>query len=45
MKIGIVVSNEALTTNVLIYDVLILLFRVNRMACLEELHIKDLKIR
>lgn len=45
MKIGLVVSNELTNTNVLIQDVFNLLFQVNKMAQLEELHIKNLKIR
>ena len=42
---GNVVSNEVTTTNVLIYDVFTLLFQVNKMVNLEEMHIKNLKIR
>jgi len=45
MKIGLVVSNELTNTNVLIQDVFTLLFQVNKMLHLEELHIKNLKIR
>jgi len=45
MKIGLVVSNEIPHTNVLIQDVFTLLFQVNKMMHLEELHIKNLKIR
>lgn len=45
MKIGAVVSNEVTTANVLIYDVFTLLFQVNKMEHLVELHIKNLKIR
>jgi len=45
MKLGLVVSNELTSTNVLIQDVFTLLFQVNKMVHLEELHIKNLKIR
>lgn len=45
MRIGLVVSNELTNTNVLIQDVFTLLFQVNKMVSLEELHIKNLKIR
>lgn len=45
IKIGLVVSNEVTSTNVLIQDVFTLLFQVNKMSHLEELHIKNLKIR
>eukprot|EP00088_Acartia_fossae_P045155 TRINITY_DN4838_c0_g2_i2.p1 TRINITY_DN4838_c0_g2~~TRINITY_DN4838_c0_g2_i2.p1 ORF type:complete len:1164 (-),score=256.22 TRINITY_DN4838_c0_g2_i2:454-3480(-) len=45
IKIGLVVSNEVTSTNVLIQDVFTLLFQVNKMTHLEELHIKNLKIR
>ena len=45
LRIGNVVSNEVTTTNVLIYDVFTLLFQVNKMENLEEMHIKNLKIR
>jgi len=45
MKIGLVVSNELTNTNILIQDVFTLLFQVNKMLHLEELHIKNLKIR
>ena len=45
MRIGNVVSNEVSTSNVLIYDVFNLLFQVNKMEQLEELHIKNLKIK
>merc|ERR1712066_276330 len=45
LRIGNVVSNEVTTTNVLIYDVFTLLFQVNKMVNLEEMHIKNLKIR
>ena len=45
LRIGNVVSNEVTTTNVLIYDVFTLMFQVNKMEYLEEMHIKNLKIR
>jgi len=50
MRVGNVVSNSngdgnAATANVLIYDVFNLLFQVNKMEALEELHIKNLKIK
>ncbi|CAB4067446.1 unnamed protein product [Lepeophtheirus salmonis] len=45
MKIGLVISNDVTTSNVLIHDVFALLFQVNKMEFLEELHIKNLKIR
>jgi len=45
LKIGLVISNELTNTNVLIQDVFNLLFQVNKMLHLEELHIKNLKIR
>lgn len=45
IRIGLVVSNEVTSTNVLIQDVFTLLFQVNKMSHLEELHIKNLKIR
>jgi hypothetical protein len=45
IKIGLVVSNEVTSTNVLIQDVFTLLFQVNKMSSLEQLHIKNLKIR
>ena len=45
MRLGLVVSNELVNTNVLIHDVFTLLFQVNSMPMLEEFHIKSLKIR
>jgi len=45
IRIGLVVSNELTNTNVLIQDVFTLLFQVNKMTCLEEMHIRNLKVR
>merc|ERR1719430_484104 len=45
LRIGLVVSNELTNTNVLIMDVFTLLFQVNKMTLLEELHIRSLKVR
>jgi len=45
IRIGLVVSNELTTTNVLIQDVFTLLFQVNKMLHLEEMHIRNLKVR
>jgi len=45
LRIGLVVSNELTNTNVLIQDVFTLLFQVNKMLLLEEMHIKNLKVR
>lgn len=45
IRIGLVVSNELTSTNVLIMDVFTLLFQVNKMVHLEEMHIRSLKIR
>merc|ERR1719239_6594 len=45
LKIGLVISNELTNTNVLIQDVFNLLFQVNKMLLLEEMHIKNLKVR
>jgi len=45
IRIGLVVSNELTNTNVLIQDVFTLLFQVNKMICLEEMHIRNLKVR
>lgn len=45
IRIGLVVSNELTNTNVLIQDVFTLLFQVNKMVWLEEMHIRNLKVR
>jgi len=45
IRIGLVVSNELTNTNVLIQDVFSLLFQVNKMVNLEEMHIRNLKVR
>eukprot|EP00094_Tigriopus_californicus_P010814 TCALIF_10431-PA protein Name:"Protein of unknown function" AED:0.01 eAED:0.01 QI:0/0.5/0.33/0.66/0.5/0.33/3/50/1148 len=45
LKLGLVVSNEIVGNNVLIFDVFTLLFRVNPMHWLEQFHIKNLRIR
>merc|ERR1719209_270559 len=45
IRIGLVVSNELTNTNVLIQDVFTLLFQVNKMIHLEEMHIRNLKVR
>jgi len=45
MKTGHVVSTEVSTANALGYDVFHLLLQVNKMEQLEELHIKNLKIK
>merc|ERR1712142_1097391 len=45
IRIGLVVSNDLTNTNVLIQDVFTLLFQVNKMVHLEEMHIKNLKVR
>jgi hypothetical protein len=45
LRLGLVVSNEITIANVLIYDVFTLLFQVNPMRDLRELHLKNLRVR